>query len=158
MVGSIIMKNVVIFLRDRLFIAGNTVLGYAQISNNKMTSNLLINIYCLLYRFIHSLSLRIADPGIITVIKKYFKKNVTFVDVGANKGIFTLFAVKLVAENGRVFAFEPAPFNIIILQKNVHGYNNVKVIPKAVSARSGTAKFPYPIQTQQLRLNNSQII
>ena len=47
-------------------------------------------------------------------------------DVGANIGLFTLFADKACNHGGTIFAFEPIPDNFMILQKNIsrHGLSD----------------------------------
>ena len=69
------------------------------------------------------------------IFQKYVKKGDNVLDVGANIGYFTLMLAKLVGPTGKVFAFEPDPRNISLLKKNIetNGYQNVVVVPKAVS-------------------------
>jgi len=61
------------------------------------------------------------------------------VDVGANIGYYTLLAAQLVGAQGRVFAFEPDPYNYGMLCKNIelNKYRNVVPVEKAVFAESG---------------------
>lgn len=47
----------------------------------------------------------------------------TFVDCGANVGIFTTLAAKLVGPTGKVEAFEPDPFNFNLLKTNITNNN-----------------------------------
>lgn len=65
------------------------------------------------------------------------------VDVGANIGYYTLLAGRLVGEGGRVYAFEPDPFNFAILQRNVRlaGLRNVVLEQKAVSNEPGSIRL-----------------
>ena len=65
------------------------------------------------------------------------------VDIGANIGFFTLHFARLVGPEGHVFAFEPDPGNFRLLQQNVqeNGYENVTLIPKAVSNSSGKTRL-----------------
>ena len=71
------------------------------------------------------------------------QRGMTVVDVGANVGYYTLLAARLVGDAGKVFAFEPSPENFVLLERNVkaNGYENVILIPKAVSNESGTAEL-----------------
>jgi FkbM family methyltransferase len=64
-------------------------------------------------------------------------------DVGANAGFFTLLASKLAGANGTVYAFEPLPRNLEILEEHLrlNATANVHVFPLAVSDRSGQARF-----------------
>ncbi len=69
------------------------------------------------------------------------KEGMTVVDVGANLGYYTLLAARLVGPTGKVYAFEPSPENFALLSRNVeaNGYQNVVLVPKAVSNISGIA-------------------
>lgn len=64
-------------------------------------------------------------------------------DVGANVGFYTLLASVLVGEEGRVFAFEPVPRNLLYLGEHLrlNGLGNVTVLEAAVLDRAGTARF-----------------
>ena len=63
-------------------------------------------------------------------------------DVGANVGFYTLLASKL-AGHGSVVSFEPLPRNLALLERHLrlNAVRNVRVLPIAVSSRSGTARF-----------------
>ena len=67
----------------------------------------------------------------------------TFYDIGACVGFFSLIAARLVGSEGCVYAFEPLPLNMGVLQRNVlqNGYSHVQMIEAAVGARSGRAEF-----------------
>lgn len=60
------------------------------------------------------------------------------VDIGAALGDFTVFAARR-ASHGWVFAYEPAPDSVAILQRNLelNQTRNVTVVPHAVSATAG---------------------
>jgi len=75
----------------------------------------------------------------VKTITKLLKKGSTVLNIGANVGYHTLLTANLVGTNGKVFAFEPFPENIQFLEKNVdvNGYDNVEIIPKAVSNKVG---------------------
>lgn len=77
------------------------------------------------------------------LFKKRVKKGMTVVDIGANWGWYTLIAAKLVGEKGKVYAFEPEPYNYDLLVKNIeiNGYDNVIPVQKAVSNKVGTVKL-----------------
>jgi FkbM family methyltransferase len=76
-------------------------------------------------------------------LKKVLSPGKVFVDAGANFGIFTVIASKLVGETGKVLAFEPAAETYPILDRNVeiNKMNNVKVFHAAISEKPGTARF-----------------
>ena len=78
-----------------------------------------------------------------TILKKLLKKDMNVINIGANIGYFTLLAAREVGPQGKIFAFEPFPKTVELLQKNVdvNGYSNVDVVPMAVSDKTGTAKL-----------------
>lgn len=67
----------------------------------------------------------------------------TFYDLGANVGFYSVLAASVVGSQGRVVAFEPLPRNLGFLQRHVaiNGLSQVTVVPSAVAARRGTARF-----------------
>ncbi len=79
----------------------------------------------------------------IELMEKILKPGATAIDVGANIGLITLFMARAVGPTGHVFAFEPAPENVKLLQKNIeaNGYTNITVVSAAVSDHVGTLKL-----------------
>jgi FkbM family methyltransferase len=77
------------------------------------------------------------------LFKKLIKKRMVVVDIGANIGYYTLLAARFVGEEGKVFAFEPDPYNYSLLCRNieVNGYRNVIPVRKAVFSKSGKMKL-----------------
>jgi FkbM family methyltransferase len=65
----------------------------------------------------------------------------TFIDVGANIGDFSLIAARLVGATGRVLAFEPDPANCRLIKMSVaaNHYPNVEIHELALSDRDGQA-------------------
>jgi FkbM family methyltransferase len=63
------------------------------------------------------------------------------VDIGANVGVFTLFAARNTQET--VYAFEPIPLDIEFLHRNIlkNRLRNVVCIPAAVCDRAGSVKL-----------------
>ena len=63
----------------------------------------------------------------------------TFLDIGAHVGLFTVPAAMAVGAEGRVIAFEPDPDNRRLLERNVarHGLEHVQIINAAVADRGG---------------------
>ena len=83
------------------------------------------------------------EPEVAGRIGEILRPGMTFCDVGANIGVFTLLGARAVGPSGRVVAFEPVPANSEVLKRNIrlNGYENVLVIEKAVSDRAGTAQL-----------------
>ena len=83
------------------------------------------------------------EPQQTKLFVETVKRNQTVVDIGANVGIYTLMAAKLVGKNGMVYAFEPDPDNFKLLEKNVklNGFTNVRLVNAAVADKTGTLAF-----------------
>jgi len=66
-----------------------------------------------------------------------------FYDVGANNGYLSLLGAQRVGPNGFVYAFEPLPPNISLLQElmSENGIDNYKLVPHAISNVSGAVDF-----------------
>ena len=58
------------------------------------------------------------EEGLTTFMLERLQPNMTFFDVGAHFGYFTLLASHLVGPAGRVHAFEPTPSTFGVLQSN----------------------------------------
>lgn len=69
------------------------------------------------------------EPHMASAIRNNLPSGGTFWDVGANIGLFSLYASKLVGPSGRILAFEPAPEVLTLLRSNAAGYRNVTVVP-----------------------------
>jgi len=59
------------------------------------------------------------EKGTLYIIKNILNKGDTFVDVGANIGLISVFASKVVGSSGKVIAFEPNPNTLKLLKKNI---------------------------------------
>ncbi len=70
------------------------------------------------------------------------KGNIVF-DLGAHVGFYTLLSSVLVGKNGKVFAFEPNPENLIYLKKHlkINNCKNVEVVEAAVLDKEGEFLF-----------------
>ena len=68
---------------------------------------------------------KVWEPEITKLVKEIIKKDQIVIDVGANIGYFSTLFSKLVGTTRKVYAFEPAPINFEILQRNIL-VNNLK--------------------------------
>jgi len=68
-----------------------------------------------------------------------------FVDAGANFGIYTLLASKIVGEAGRVISFEPSSRVFPVLRRNIalNGFKNVLAFHVALTDKPGRARLYY---------------
>jgi len=88
------------------------------------------------------------------IFKTEVAKGMRVLDIGANIGYYTMMAATLVGRNGKVFAFEPDPRNLNILELALRANpgiaNIVEIHPLAVSNRVGETIF---YQTAASNLN-----
>jgi FkbM family methyltransferase len=72
-------------------------------------------------------------------LERFVQPGMTVYDIGAQAGFYTLFFSRLVGETGRVYAFEPCPYeaHFLVDHVRINGLANVQVIQAAVSERSG---------------------
>lgn len=79
----------------------------------------------------------------VRVFASLIRPGTTVVDVGANIGMYTLFAARAVGLNGRVFAFEPVPdlYRRLVGNVAVSRAGSVTTFEVALSDRRGTAPF-----------------
>jgi FkbM family methyltransferase len=78
------------------------------------------------------------DWGSEALLASLLNRKGAFLDVGAHIGYYSLYMLPLVRE---VYSFEPDPRVCAMLEKNVGGKGNVLVIPWAVGAAKGRARF-----------------
>lgn len=86
-------------------------------------------------RYLHSWS---GDLLEIQMLSYWLKENDTFVDVGANLGLYALTAAALLSKSGKVFAFEANEFAVTQLHRAIAilGVTNVTVAHTAISDRN----------------------
>jgi FkbM family methyltransferase len=79
------------------------------------------------------------EAGETANLAELLAPGMTFLDVGAHVGYFTLLAARHVGPLGLVVAFEPEPRNFELLLANVwrHGLSNVLCMPWAVGDANG---------------------
>lgn len=81
----------------------------------------------------------------VRLLTDLIKPGMTAVDIGANKGDFSLLMAKLMNDRGKVLSFEPVPDNCYWLKKSIeaNNYKSIKLFQVALSNKNGTANF-YP--------------
>ena len=87
------------------------------------------------------------DPAFIAFLSRSLQRGMTFVDVGANVGLFSIVAGTLVGPGGRVYAYECNPDLLKLLNDNVAMNwlsESVVIVDKAASHSSGVAEFWAP--------------
>lgn len=106
----------------------------------------------------NKMHLPLSDPGISKELlvfgirekdaTKFLQRKIVsgmrIVDIGANIGYYVLLEAKLVGNRGKIYAIEPEPRNVALLQKNIeiNGYQDiVEVHQMAVSDCNGTSRL-----------------
>jgi FkbM family methyltransferase len=74
-------------------------------------------------------------------IKKHLRDGDVFLDIGANVGWFSLFASQIVAKEGRVFAFEPAPEVFKLLLDNTANVRNIRPMQVGIGSSDQVRPF-----------------
>jgi FkbM family methyltransferase len=79
------------------------------------------------------------EPGETALLRQHLGPGMTFLDIGAHVGYYTVMAARLVEPGGLVMAFEPSPRNYELLLANVwrNGLGNVLCHPWAVGDANG---------------------
>jgi FkbM family methyltransferase len=86
---------------------------------------------------------RLYEPEIAEVFNRAIQPGDTVFDVGANVGIFSILAARLVGPAGCVVGFEPGPDNLERLAANIalNDLTNITVVTQPVSDRIGPVTF-----------------
>jgi FkbM family methyltransferase len=79
------------------------------------------------------------EPNEFTFLARVLKPGMTFLDIGANDGLYSLFAAKRVGAQGNVIAVEPSRREFHRLQRNLtlNRLHNVRTLQVAASDRRG---------------------
>ena len=77
--------------------------------------------------------------GLTRMLLSHLKPGMTFLDVGAQLGYFTLLASWLVGTSGHVHSFEPTPSTFELLELNARSKPNIHLNRVAVTSGPGTA-------------------
>ncbi len=83
------------------------------------------------------------EPNELNLLTRILEPGMTFVDAGANEGLFSLLAARLVGSDGHVIAVEPSPRELRRLKSNIelNKMDNVTVIEVALSDRCGRTEL-----------------
>jgi FkbM family methyltransferase len=83
------------------------------------------------------------EPNEFCLLQRILKPGMTFIDAGANMGLYSIFAARRVGPRGKVLALEPSAREFEILQKNVklNSLTNVLTIRKALFDRASQVEL-----------------
>jgi FkbM family methyltransferase len=84
-----------------------------------------------------------AEQAVQATLAERLRPGMIFYDLGANLGLFTLLAARLITATGKVFSFEPDPKNAANLRRNIqrNGFTNVTVVESGVWSSTGNFHF-----------------
>lgn len=79
----------------------------------------------------------------MSLFKKLVHPGMTILDIGVNKGYFTLLSAKLMKDKGRILSFEPHPENCYWIKKSIsaNGYKSIKLFQIALFNKNGEMKL-----------------
>jgi FkbM family methyltransferase len=92
----------------------------------------------------------VPEPGLVKRFSQTVRPGMVVIDIGAHIGLYTLYAARLLAGQGKIYSFEPTPRSFELLQDNVqvNGFLESGVVAMrrmAVSDRPGYSSFTtYP--------------
>lgn len=80
------------------------------------------------------------EEGTLRVIKQILRDGSRFIDIGANIGLMSLHAAKILGGKGKVLAFEPLSSTYDILLQNIklNNFGNIKTENIAIGSQNGT--------------------
>jgi FkbM family methyltransferase len=99
-----------------------------------------------------------AEPDVQRALIAVLKPAMTFYDIGAHLGFYTVIAASIVTVEGRVLSFEPLPDNQSLLKHNIaiNRFSNIRHLPIALGAEDGEARFLVSSDLSQGTLAASQ--
>jgi FkbM family methyltransferase len=89
---------------------------------------------------------QLQNPQIQAILSNFLDSGDTFLDIGANYGIFSLLAAQIVGNEGKVIAVEPQPLLASLLEQSLHinQYSPYQIFAIACGEKEGTINFYIP--------------
>jgi FkbM family methyltransferase len=80
------------------------------------------------------------EEGTLNIMNNILKEGNFFIDIGANIGLMSLHAAKIISGSGRVLSFEPLPNTYDMLLKNIklNNFGNIEAVNIAIGSTNGT--------------------
>lgn len=99
------------------------------------------------------------EPELIPWLKQ-LRPGQTVIDIGANIGVFSLRASRIVGPKGRVISFEPISQSCAVLRKNaeLNHCKNMVIIEKALGDTAGTIKIRTSGHLSSASIMNSDFV
>ncbi len=89
------------------------------------------------------------EPDFVDFLASFLRPGMTFVDVGANLGLFTIIAARLVGSGGRVVGYECNPDLLVFLEQNAAMnwvQDRVTIVPRAAGRSRQVVSFHAPTE------------
>lgn len=88
---------------------------------------------------------KLYEPHVTSFLKEHLQPGMTFIDIGANVGFFTLTAAGKVGESGKIIAVECNPRNCELIYMSLHrnGFDHVTVYPFALGETQKLMSFSW---------------
>lgn len=96
------------------------------------------------------------EPLTTTTLESLLEEGMTFVDIGAHVGLFSLPALKWVGESGNVISFEPHPSNYVMLLENAR-CNGLEERLRAVQSAISDTKEKVHLHTSTFNTGDHQL-
>jgi FkbM family methyltransferase len=99
------------------------------------------------------------DFNSMKFMEHYLRAGDRFIDIGANIGVYTLFAASIIGKNGHIYAFEPFPTTFERLKQNIKRNNlsQVNLYPYATGRYSEIVNFTTGFDTRNFVVSNELI-
>lgn len=83
------------------------------------------------------------EPAVTRVVLSLLKPGAQVMDIGANKGYFSVLAARRVGTTGHVFSYEPVPRNIddLLWTRDLGEYAHWHIFPIAISSEVGRTRL-----------------
>ena len=81
------------------------------------------------------------EEDVCLFMLRLLRDGMTFIDIGAHLGFFTLLGAYVVGKKGKVLSFEPIPYTYEQLKKNTAGCSNVDVCNYAAFSEETEIRF-----------------
>ena len=93
--------------------------------------------------------------GEIALLEPFIRPGGCYLDIGGNHGRFALELSRVHGGSGRVYSFEPMPYNQRVLERTVRGRKNVVVVETGLSNENATRDFYVPIRPNGTLMHGS---
>lgn len=79
----------------------------------------------------------------MNLFKKFVEPGMTILDIGVNKGYFSLLSAKIMNDKGKILSFEPSPENCYWIKESIaaNGYKSIKLFQIALFNKNGEMKL-----------------